>query len=228
MVFLEEGGAFRFGGIVPDFATLPAKTRDARLTLVDVPVGLPEGPKGRECDRAARRLLGPRRSSVFPVPVRRALAAETYEEACAVHREASGRGLSRQTWGIVARIREADGVLRGDRRLEARIRESHPELCFAALNVRRPMEHPKREEPGAAERRGVLERRAPGAGNFADRVLGKLRRGAAGEDDLLDAMVLARAAREAWGQGVPTLPETPPRDTAGLRMEMVCPMSAPR
>ncbi|MDA8145140.1 MAG: DUF429 domain-containing protein, partial [Thermaerobacter sp.] len=64
LVFLEEGGAFRLRGIVPDFASLGAKTRDARLTLVDVPVGLPEGPEGRECDRAARRLLGPRRSSV--------------------------------------------------------------------------------------------------------------------------------------------------------------------
>ncbi len=119
-------------------------------------------------------------------------------------------------------------MLRGDRRGQERIRESHPEICFTALNGWRPMEHPKREEPGAAERRRVLERRAPGAGDFADRVLGRLRRGSAGEDDLLDAMVLARAVREAWGQGVPTLPETPPRDAAGLRMEMVCPMSAPR
>lgn len=225
---MGEGGAFGLWEIVPDFASLGAKTRDALLTLVDVPVGLPEGPEGRECDRAARQLLSLRRSSVFSVPVRGALAAETYEEACAVNREAAGRGLSRQTWGIVPRIREADGVLRGDRRLAARIRESHPELCFTALNGWRPMEHPKREEPGAAERRGVLERRAPGAGDFADRVLGRLRRGSAGEDDLLDAMVLARAAREAWGRGVPTLPETPRRDAAGLRMEMVCPMSAPR
>ncbi len=208
---MGEGGAFGLWEIVPDFASLGAKTRDALLTLVDVPVGLPEGPEGRECDRAARQLLSLRRSSVFSVPVRGALAAETYEEACAVNREAAGRGLSRQTWGIVPRIRE-----------------SHPELCFTALNGWRPMEHPKREEPGAAERRGVLERRAPGAGDFADRVLGRLRRGSAGEDDLLDAMVLARAAREAWGRGVPTLPETPRRDAAGLRMEMVCPMSAPR
>jgi hypothetical protein len=46
----------------------------AATVAVDIPIGLPDaGP--RVCDVAARRLLGPRRSSVFPAPVRAALDA---------------------------------------------------------------------------------------------------------------------------------------------------------
>ena len=44
---------------------------DARLVLVDIPIGLPQGGEGRDCDREARKLLGrPRGSSVFPTPTR--------------------------------------------------------------------------------------------------------------------------------------------------------------
>ena len=43
----------------------------AKLILVDIPIGLPEGKDGRDCDRTVRRLLSrPQRSSVFPTPTR--------------------------------------------------------------------------------------------------------------------------------------------------------------
>src|SRR5713226_131348 len=53
------------------------------VVAIDVPIGLTDsGP--RACDVAARKMLGGKRaSSVFPAPVRAALAATTYAEACA-------------------------------------------------------------------------------------------------------------------------------------------------
>ena len=45
----------------------------ADVVAVDIPIGLPDaGP--RRCDQLARARLGPRGSSVFPAPVRAALA----------------------------------------------------------------------------------------------------------------------------------------------------------
>jgi predicted RNase H-like nuclease len=41
-------------------------------------------------------------------------------------------------------------------------------------------------------------------------------------DDVLDAFVAAWTAGQAVFGKVITLPENPPRDTKGLRMEMVC------
>ena len=44
------------------------------VIAIDVPIGLREGPGGRDCDREARKYLGwPRRTSVFSPPVRQIL-----------------------------------------------------------------------------------------------------------------------------------------------------------
>ena len=84
------------------FAELLAAHSDPdTLIVVDIPMGLPRsGP--RACDIEARKLLGPgRASSVFPAPSRAALAAGTYTEASSANCAATGRGLSRQSYGIL-------------------------------------------------------------------------------------------------------------------------------
>ncbi len=76
---------------------------------IDIPVGLPScGP--RAADVEARRLLGSRRSSVFPAPARCVLGARTYEEACARSRAACGKAISRQLFNILPKIEEVDAV----------------------------------------------------------------------------------------------------------------------
>src|SRR5262245_47100396 len=78
------------------------------IVAVDIPIGLLDAYEsgGRACDRRARELLGPRRSSVFPAPVRSVLAASTYEDACARSRtsSSSGKKISKQTYAIVSKI----------------------------------------------------------------------------------------------------------------------------
>ena len=94
-----------FGG----FTKLLSYYQNAALVLVDIPVGLPEGPEGRECDRATRTLLGKRRSSVFPTPTRLTVykAAESpadYARAAEVERRVAGKGISKQAFAIAPKI----------------------------------------------------------------------------------------------------------------------------
>lgn len=147
---------------------------------VDIPIGMPtHGP--RRADVAARRFLGPRRSSVFTAPVRDALAAPTYAEANAMARRVTGHGLSRQAYALAPRILEAE-LWCG--RHPTPVWEVHPEVSFAVL-LGHPAAAPKKTWSGMRERRTALERAGvvlgdlPGAGPRA------------GVDDVLDAAAAA-------------------------------------
>lgn len=100
---------------------------------------------------------------MFPAPIREVLelpAASSHEEACRRQRELVGRGLTRQAYCLLPKIREVDRLMRAEPGLQERVRESHPELCFAALGGR-PMRHGKRAPEGYEERLGVLRRHLP-------------------------------------------------------------------
>ncbi|WP_022662076.1 DUF429 domain-containing protein [Paucidesulfovibrio longus] len=163
--------------------------RDTTM-LVDMPMGLPHaGEPVRRCDAEARRLLGPRRASVFSPPCREALAAGDHAEACAVNRAVTGRGLSIQAWNIARRIRELDELLRAEPGASGRLLECHPELCFAAL-LGAPATHPKKTRAGREQRLKTLLGLCPEA---KDRIVQGLKNyaGLCAHDDFLDALVLA-------------------------------------
>ena len=206
-------------GVAETLASIVAD-RTASVILVDIPIGLPGKSGRRDCDTEARKLLGRRAASVFPAPCRAALEAESYEDACAVNQEHTGRRLSLQCWNIVPRIREADALLRARGRAWMRLRESHPEVCFATLNGGRPMAHGKKTGPGFEERLALLTRRWRPAPQAVEQVLAAYKRSKVGRDDALDAMVLAVTASLPAGRRA-SLPARPRRDEKGLRMEMV-------
>ncbi|MGH8894689.1 MAG: DUF429 domain-containing protein, partial [Actinomycetes bacterium] len=122
---------------------------DASAIGIDMPVGLP--PRGRrQCDLAAKRLLGRAHPRVFLTPPRGVLTAGSYVEAGALHRAlADGKGMSVQTWQLVAKVREVDA--RAD---DPRLVEVHPELSFALLAGR--VLSPKRTRAGREERLDAL------------------------------------------------------------------------
>jgi predicted RNase H-like nuclease len=130
-----------------------AASRDARgaIIAVDVPIGLLEC-GARDCDVEARRLLGVRRSSVFPAPIRPILAATSQADASRIRRSVEDKGVSIQTWAIVPKIVEVDGFLRADEARREIVREVHPEVSFFFLNGERPMSAAKRKAVGQAER----------------------------------------------------------------------------
>ena len=79
----------------------------ASVVGIDMPLGLLES-GWREADRAARGLLGPRRSSVFAIPPRAVWAQASYQAANQRCRELTGQGFSIQAWGLRAKLHEAD------------------------------------------------------------------------------------------------------------------------
>lgn len=118
--------------LVPDLTAIVAGVRagEVAAAAIDMPIGLfDSGP--RDCDVEARKLLGHRRSTVFPAPARAALAASDYADACDRSRRATGKALSKQTFNILEPIRQLDLLLEpGD---AEHIVEAHPELAFARI-----------------------------------------------------------------------------------------------
>jgi predicted RNase H-like nuclease len=153
---------------------------------IDIPIGLLDG--SRDCDKAARKLLGqPRGTSVFAAPCRAALSAKTHAAASATNLRITGRGLSQQAWGISNKIRQVDGAITLD--CQPWAFEVHPEVCFWALNQRRPMKHNKKTKEGAAERIAVLR---PVFSQIQRHLANRPSR--VGADDLLDAAAAAWTA----------------------------------
>src|SRR5271166_4048834 len=74
---------------------------EAGVVGIDMPLGLLES-GWREADRAARGLLGPRRSSVFAIPPGAVWAQASYQAANQRCRELTGQGFSIQAWGLRA------------------------------------------------------------------------------------------------------------------------------
>ncbi len=178
---------------------------------IDVPIGL-AARRPRACDLAARSMLGPRRSSVFPAPVRAVLSATTYEEACRVSRAACGKAVSRQLFNIVGKIREVDRLQSPE--LQDRLFEMHPELSFTLL-AGAPMRCHKATPEGRAERLGALRSAFPAI----DPTAPSWSLPGARPDDVLDALVGAWTARRSVaGTHVRLGGE---HDERGLRMEVI-------
>ena len=210
--------------VFSDMASLWSVYCQAALILVDIPIGLPEdGPAERACDTAARQVLGPRKSSVFPVPRRKLLEStyQSYREANAVHRLiAGGKGISLQSYALLPKIREVDQLLSREASARRIMREVHPEVCFWALAGGRPMQVNKKKRAGFAERRDALKAAyAPCDDIIAEGLMGITGKRAS-RDDLLDA--LAAAVTGLIGAaGLRTMPPSPALDNHGLPMEMV-------
>lgn len=192
-----EGGAFA-GCVVEE--TLEALLRDhpnASAFGIDVPIGLPTSAT-RPADAAARAFVGPRRSSVFDVPPDAVLRASGYAEANALSRQRFGRGLSRQSYALRAKIREADRLAD-----DPRVHEVHPEVSFRALKGA-PLETSKRSWNGLNERIALLAE----AGVALPE---ELPCGTVAADDVVDAAAAAWSAeRIRLGEAV-ALPEDAPQ-----------------
>jgi predicted RNase H-like nuclease len=176
---------------------------DLAAVAIDIPIGLPER-GARACDVQARALLGPRRSSVFPAPLRAIVGCSTWLEAGAKARAIDGRGISRQVFNLLPKIAEVDGAISPARQLQ--VVEAHPELCFASM-AGAPLAASKRSADGRGAREALV--RAPAS-----------RPSGAAPDDVLDALAVLWTARrlacgreDRLGDGA--------RDARGLRMEIV-------
>jgi len=171
-------------------ATLAGLVADAApvsVVAVDMPIEL-EADGTRAAEDLARRLLGPRRSSLFQSPCLGALdfADHDYAGANAWSKATVGRGLSKQAWFLVPKIREVRAFARDT---DLVVREAMPELSFRAMHGGVPLPHPKLTWSGQALRVRLLAEQGiaiPDDPGPAGRVA---------PDDLLDAAAVAWSAR---------------------------------
>ena len=218
--------------VFASFAALLAASPDDAIVAVDMPIGLPEfsSEGGRGPEAQVRPLLGARQSSVFSIPSRAALYADTdnfttVEAWYAAHRRASEvarttsdppRGVSIQAFGIFSKIREIDTLLIARPDLRGRVFESHPEVAFCRLNGDQAMLLPKKikgsiNPDGMAERKALLCRHGYGM-DFLDQ---PPPRGAAADDFLDAAAMTLIAGRIASGKARP-FPDPPLADGFGI------------
>ena len=192
-----------------------------RTTIaIDVPIGLMEGPGGRDCDREARKYLGrPRGSSVFPPPVRQILTLtgrkDKYRKACSASRRVTeGQAVSQQAFWIGPKIREVDNLMK--RALERRVYEAHPEVSFAAMNGGHAMANRKGTREGRTERWSILRRTFSDLPSTPE--LSSALRGLCDLEDYIDALACAWTAAMIKAGDAESLPARPPRDQRKLRM----------
>jgi len=208
-------------GIFPDIQFLSEKFQDECLILVDIPIGLRHiGNLERLCDKEARKFLGNRRSSVFPVPCRKAVYGGNYEEASRINHELTGRNLSKQSWFISDKIKQVDELLINSIKYRKLVREIHPEICFWGLNGRKSMKYYKKTSEGFNERLDVIRKVFGECDELVDRVLLKYKKSDVINDDVLDALVAAVTARFGFN-ALNTIPDAPEYDEMGLPMEIV-------
>ena len=188
----------------------------ALVTAIDIPIGLPSTGR-RRVDEIARSLLGPLKSSVFPAPVRSAIATTSYEAACAESEKGCGKKLSQQTFRLLPKIRAVDDALRESPALLKSVHEVHPEVCFVYWNGQRPLRNPKKSGWGFVERLAMVQ---SVFGSAPGKVRAAVSRKQATDDDILDAFAaLWTAQRIHDGQAV-RVNKTDERDEYGLPMQM--------
>lgn len=165
------------------------RTDPDTLIWIDMPIGLPAASGyPRPVEALARKKLGKRRSSVFPVPCREVLSCSSYQEANVLHRQLTGAGLQKQSWFLFPKIKEAEAFA-----LEVPVKEAHPEVLFADLN-REPLKSSKKTNQGLDQRLELLEQLDPGILGLFTKVLNLYPRSVCSHDDIIDASVLALAA----------------------------------
>lgn len=216
------------GAVYPSTLNLWRDHREtAEQILVDIPIGLPESDV-RECDRAARDLLGSTRGrSVFYTPCRDAVYEQCITTARETNEAALDRSISNQTWSITPSIREVDAFLREFPAAVGPVRESHPEVAFAGLRDRGAIDESKLTESGHETRLEALDDAEPGARDAYHDLARELVHdppryapilGSDSKDDLVDAIALAVTAERGCESRFEVLGGG--EDAEGLPMEI--------
>lgn len=189
----------------------------ADAVLIDIPVGLPENRDEdlQRPDREARTVLPvKRKSSIFPVPCRQAVYAESESEAKRLNADIVGRNMSQQAYGFTKMIRQVDSYLQQNPAWKNRLLESHPEVAFQSLNNGMGLLHSKHSDEGIEERIQILLKYGIDPTPLFAQVASKQR------EDVLDALCLALSAQLGCRYGFRTIPNQANCDKQGIHMKM--------
>ena len=196
---LLKDGQFAEAGLFPRAEDVLTRWDDVVVVAIDIPIGLPDASTSylRAADAAAKAFLGPAGASVFPTLPREVLEAPDFQTALALSRELFGKGISKQSYALAAKILEVDEFAKSERS----VHEVHPEVSFRAMPGG-PKLYSKKSWNGLMQRKQRLRSQ----GIEVPEELGQA--GGAGPDDVLDAAAAAwSGVRIATGRSR-TLPDT--------------------
>ena len=180
--------------------------------LIDMAVGLRTSADQLRPDDLARKELGSRSSSIFPIPCRQAVYAGTEEEKKQANIKVLGKSLPKQTINIMPKIRELDEFLINHPEYKNRILESHPELNFARLHGSVVLSR-KKEFTGFSERAAILKKYLPKE-SFSG-MWDKAKELRCNPDDLRHAICLGVTAALPAQDRCQTIPPEPEPDDTG-------------
>ena len=215
-VGLDDGDGARVK-VREKFSEILECFEDARLILVDIPIGLLEEATrgGRDCDKEARKVLpNKRKPSVFSAPTRQIM-----NEIMEIQEWRPGLGITKQTFGIIPKIAEVNKTLSSDENASPKVREAHPEICFWALNGGESkseiLNSNKKTALGFWQRfravrlnlQDISDVDIVGVFEEVRRRYCQYTRSQVADDDILDALALAITAKLGWRNGFRRLPK---------------------
>jgi len=224
MVVLRDRTALKTKAfVIADFKELLQMNEQPSVIAVDIPIGLLEHAVrgGRECDKEARRLLKDRACCVFNSPSRPALLSRRsggdYYAVSKANAANSPHGikLSKQSFSIMPKIIEVDLVITPV--LQNRIFEIHPELSFFEANGAKPLSNGKKTKKGQKTRINILTNLEY---NIQHLIHSLPKRDGFSDDDISDACIACWTAERIARDTATRIPDHPPLDPRGLRMEM--------
>jgi predicted RNase H-like nuclease len=186
------------------------------VLAIDIPMRLADSGL-RRCGVVARKMLGhPRGSSVFPAPIRPALAALNRREADLISRSVDGKCVGAQAFALYRRIHEIDDIIRSSVGLHEFIYEVHPELCFTALNKGKSIQESKKSSEGMCIRLDLIQM------YFGEDAINAVRRkhlsSQVKNDDIYDAFAALWTAERIILGAAEVIPNPPDKDSFGLKM----------
>ena len=188
--------------------------------LVDMAIGLQDNADQIRPDQAAKEELGPKASTIFPIPCRSAVYAESEAEQKQENIRILGKSLAKQSIALVPKIRELDEFMMSHPEYQNRILESHPEVDFARLKGSAVLSR-KKDFIGLMERERILSECVDKKDIpvFYD----KAKELKCNPDDLMDALCLAVTGALYTHGMCETIPDEPHKDSKGLEMKLTVP-----
>lgn len=193
---------------------------EADAYLIDMPMGLPTRADQVRPDNEVRKMLGKKGSSIFQVPCRQAVYADSKEEARAENIKVFGKSLSEQSLGIAKSIRQVDEYMNENPKWKNVLMESSPELCFMQLNGGELILENKLTEDGKRLRIEVLEKYYPDTKKVVEKYLSDVPNRKK-VDDVLDALSMAVIGQRIMEYGLRSIPEEFEYDGNGIGMRVV-------
>mgnify|MGYP003996905619 FL=1 len=161
------------------------KESNVSLIGIDIPLRLSSSGK-RLAEIEARVLLKNRACTIFSPPTLNALTAKNYIDACKINFKECGKKISKQSWNLFPKIKEAQEFLENKSIIELGVFEVHPELSFMAMNDMNLIWASKKTVIGREIRIKLIQKFFP---KFSfESVRNKYKKNQVLDDDILDSV----------------------------------------